>query len=234
MQRPYRRRYLQPNNMDEPCHGDFEYVVTKQKAPKVCFGTGLDRDVLPTTGPGMSPFMRRVTGEIRNNLGPGSYVNDRNAFYDITHRIYSKIGLGAREPRWKVRHEYQPPPREPTVTKIQPKYCAPFNSTSKRKPLFAANDYPAACDYCPNRTKKQMKFAYCFSGKKVLRCAVEVKCVPYNLDMCGVCGCSCSAQGDYWQFENRLFLCRKHYTRLFKHCLSKYQGVKLAEFKVYF
>lgn len=61
-----------------------------------------------------------------------------------------------------------------------------------------------------------------------------MKCVPYNLDQCGACGCFCSAEGDYWAFENRIFLCRKHYDRFFKHCLSKFQGAKLADFKVTF
>lgn len=31
-----------------------------------------------------------------------------------------------------------------------------------------------ACDYCPEYKKREMKFAYSFQGKKVLRCAVEV------------------------------------------------------------
>ncbi|CAG9564937.1 unnamed protein product [Danaus chrysippus] len=87
------------------------------------------------------------------------------------------------------------------------------------------------CDYLPEYKKQQMKFSYSFSGKKVLKCAVQIKCVPYNLDACGFCGCSCSEQGDYWHFENRIFLCRKHYSILFKHCLAKFQGVKLTEFK---
>ncbi|XP_063829437.1 uncharacterized protein LOC135078806 isoform X1 [Ostrinia nubilalis] len=231
MQRPYRRRYLRPNNMHEASHGDFEYVVTKKAQPRICFGTGLSREVLPTKGPAMSPFMRRLAGETRPNLGPGSYDGDRDAFYDLTHRIYSKYGLGAKESRWKMRHEHQPPVRPPPKKKPLRQNCAPFNQTGKRKPLFVASDYPAACDYCPEYKKRQMKFAYSFQGKKVLRCAVEIKCVPYNLDACGYCGCSCSAQGDYWQFENRIFLCRNHYTELFTHCLAKFQGAKLAEFK---
>ncbi|OWR52634.1 hypothetical protein KGM_204661 [Danaus plexippus plexippus] len=144
MQRPYKRRFLRPNNMHEAFYGDFEYVVTKKKPPRICFGTGLDREVLPMKGPALSPFMRRMAHELRPNLGPGSYNDNRDAFYDINHRI---------------------------------------------------------------------------------------KCVPYNLDACGFCGCSCSEQGDYWHYENRIFLCRKHYSILFKHCLAKFQGVKLAEFK---
>ncbi|CAB3230127.1 unnamed protein product [Arctia plantaginis] len=210
---------------------DFEYVVTKKAIPRICFGSALDREVLPTSGPAMSPFMRREAREIRPNLGPGSYDDKRDAFYDLTHRIYSKKGLGPKTSRWLVRHEYQPPPREIKVKKRIKQNCAPFNSTSKRKGIFTSASYPAPCDYCPEYKKRQMNFAYSFSGKKVLRCAVNIKCVPYNLDTCGVCGCSCSAQGDYWQFENRIFLCRKHYSRLFTHCLAKYQGAKLAEFK---
>ncbi|XP_059057771.1 uncharacterized protein LOC131851302 isoform X2 [Achroia grisella] len=210
---------------------DFEYVVTKKTPPRVCFGTGLDREVLPLKGANMSPFMRRNTGEARPNLGPGSYDEKRDAFYELNHRIYSKYGLGAKSSRWKTKHEYQPPPKELPPKKPTPQNCAPFNATSKRKALFTASDCPAPCDYWPEYRKREIKFAYSFSGKKVLRCSVEIKCVPYNLDVCGVCGCSCSAQGDYWQFENRIFLCRKHYTRLFKHCLSKFQGAKLAEFK---
>ncbi|XP_045523503.1 uncharacterized protein LOC123713726 [Pieris brassicae] len=210
---------------------DFEYVVTKKTQPRMCFGTTLNREVLPTKGPNLSPFMRRNAGEIRPNLGPGVYENDRDAFYNLTHRIYSKLYFGPKSPRWKAKHEYQPPPKEPPPAEEMHKNCAPFNSTSKRKGLFSANDYPAACDYYPIYKKNEMKFSYCFNGKKTLKCAVEIKCVPYNLDACGVCGCSCSAQGDYWPFENRIFLCRKHYARLFKHCLSTFQGAKLAQFK---
>ncbi|KAJ0174792.1 hypothetical protein K1T71_009900 [Dendrolimus kikuchii] len=210
---------------------DFEYVVIKKKPPRICFGTSLDREVLPTKGPALSPFMRRNAAEVRPNLGPGSHDTNRDAFYDLTHRIYSKYGLGAKTSRWLMKHEYQHPPQEPPKRKPFPQNCAPFNSTSKRKGIFKSSNFPAPCDYCPEYKKREMKFAYSFSGKKVLRCAVEIKCVPYNLDACGVCGCSCSTQGDYWQFENRIFLCRKHYSRLFKHCFAKFQGAKLAEFK---
>ncbi|XP_053610294.1 uncharacterized protein LOC128675143 isoform X2 [Plodia interpunctella] len=210
---------------------DFEYVVTKKAPPRIAFGTGLDREVLPTKGPAMSPFMRRALGETRDNLGPGSHNPGRDAFYDLTHRKYSKWGLGAKTSRWKVIREYQPPPRKPPKPKPLKKNCAAFNSTSKRKGIFKVNDYPAACDYVPVYKKREMKFAYSFTGPKFLRCAVEIKCVPYNLDACGYCGCSCSAQGDYWQFEDRIFLCRMHYNMLFSHCLAKFQGAKLAEFK---
>ncbi|CAH0589207.1 unnamed protein product [Chrysodeixis includens] len=210
---------------------DFEYYVTKKPPPRICFGSALERTVLPRKGPGMSPFMRRIATEVRDNVGPGSYENNRDAFYDVTNRIVSKYGLGAKTSRWLVKHEYQPPPREPPPKTPFKQNCAPFNATSKRQGLFTPANFPAPCDYCPEYIKRQMKFAYAFSGKKMLRCAVEIKCVPYNLDECGLCGCSCSQQGDYWQYENRIFLCRKHYTRLFKHCLSKFQGAKLAEFK---
>ncbi|XP_063625787.1 uncharacterized protein LOC134797481 isoform X1 [Cydia splendana] len=231
MQRPYARRYLRPNNMHEASYGDFEYVVTKKDPPRVCFGTGLAREVLPTQGPCMSTFMRRMTQIGSPKLGPGSYNGGHDALYDVTHRFYSKYGLGPRGPRFPMRHEYQPPPREPPPKKPFPQNCAPFNQTGQRKGIFKANPYPSPCDYCPEFKKRQIKFAYSFSGKKVLRCPVMIKCVPYNLDACGYCGCSCSAQGDYWQFENRIFLCREHYEKLFKHCLSKFQGAKLADFK---
>ncbi|CAH4030137.1 unnamed protein product [Pieris brassicae] len=152
---------------------DFEYVVTKKTQPRMCFGTTLNREVLPTKGPNLSPFMRRNAGEIRPNLGPGVYENDRDAFYDLTHRIYSKLYFGPKSPRWKAKHEYQPPPKEPPPAEEMHKNCAPFNSTSKRKGLFSANDYPAACDYYPIYKKNEMKFSYCFNGKKTLKCAVE-------------------------------------------------------------
>nr|XP_037875305.1 uncharacterized protein LOC101741006 isoform X3 [Bombyx mori] len=210
---------------------DFEYVVTKKLPPRICFGTGLARDVLPIKGPCVSSFMKRNVAEVRPNLGPGSYDIKRDAFYDVENRIYSKNGLGSKVPRWKTKHEYQPPAREVPPEKPAEQNCAPFNSTSKRKGIFKTTSCPAPCDYCPEYRKRQMKFAYSFSGKKVLKCAVQIKCVPYNLDACGFCGCSCSAQGDYWQYENRIFLCRKHYARLFRHCLAKFQGAKLAEFK---
>ncbi|XP_013200950.1 uncharacterized protein LOC106143418 isoform X2 [Amyelois transitella] len=210
---------------------DFEYVVTKKAPPRIAFGTGLDREVLPTKGPAMSPFMRRLLGETRDSLGPGSHDPNRDAFYDLTHRIYSKYGVGAKSSRWKTIREYQPPPQKPPKMKPMKKNCAAFNSTSKRKGLFTSTAYPAACDYAPEHKKREMKFAYSFSGPKVLRCAVQIKCVPYNLDACGYCGCSCSAQGDYWQYEDRIFLCRQHYNELFTNCLAKFQGVRLAEFK---
>lgn len=66
---------------------DFEYVVTKKAQPRICFGTGLEREVLPTEGKCMSPFMRRIAPEVKANLGPGSYDDDRDAFYDLTHRV---------------------------------------------------------------------------------------------------------------------------------------------------
>lgn len=69
---------------------DFEYVVTKKKPPRICFGTGLDREVLPQKGPMLSPFMRRNAPEVKPNLGPGSYDNNRDAFYDLAHRVLIK------------------------------------------------------------------------------------------------------------------------------------------------
>lgn len=72
---------------------DFEYVVTKKAVPRICFGSALDREVLPTSGPAMSPFMRRGAKEIRPNLGPGSYDDKRDAFYDTTHRVYGSNQL---------------------------------------------------------------------------------------------------------------------------------------------
>ncbi|XP_049876178.1 uncharacterized protein LOC126373870 [Pectinophora gossypiella] len=232
MQRPYEpRRRLPRSIMKERFYGDFEYFVTQKPPPRICFGTGMNREALPLCGPNLSPFMRRITRELWPELAPNTYVDERDAFYDVTHRHYSKYGLGPREARFRTRHEYQPPPREPPPALPWPQNCAPFNSTSKLKSFFKSNDNPAPCDYLPDFTKRQMKFAYSFQGKKSLICPVQIKCVPYNLDECGVCGCSCSAQGDYWQFEDRIFLCRKHYTRLFKHCLARFQGVRLSDFK---
>ncbi|KPJ02336.1 hypothetical protein RR46_08133 [Papilio xuthus] len=143
MQRPYKRRYLRQNNMHEAFHGDFEYVITKKEPPRVCFGTGLPREVLPQSGPCLNPFMRRIVREIQPNVGPASYNETRDAFSRVTQRIYSKLYYGSKTPRWKEKHEYQPPPREIPPEKPIPKNCAPFNSLSKRQPLFTPKDYPA-------------------------------------------------------------------------------------------
>ncbi|XP_026321205.1 uncharacterized protein LOC113231214 [Hyposmocoma kahamanoa] len=210
---------------------DFEYVVVQQEAPQICFGSTLEKETLPISGPNLSSFMRRIVGENSPNLGPGSHVDGRDAFHDVTHRKYGKYGLGPRAPRFIVKHEYQPPWREPPKPGPWPQNCAPFNSTAKRKSIFKSNDNPSPCDTSPVYKKKQIKFAYSFQGKKSLICPVVMKCVPYNLDQCGACGCFCSAEGDYWAFENRIFLCRRHYNKFFKHCLSKFQGAKLADFK---
>lgn len=66
---------------------DFEYVVTQKPPPRICFGSALERHVLPVKGPGLSPFMRRQTTEVRDNVGPGSYEDRRNCFYDATHKV---------------------------------------------------------------------------------------------------------------------------------------------------
>lgn len=66
---------------------DFEYVVTKKPPPPICFGSGLDRDVLSTHGPSLSPFMRRSAKEIQPDLGPGTYEETRDAFYDVKHKV---------------------------------------------------------------------------------------------------------------------------------------------------
>lgn len=69
------------------CDIDFEYVVTKKLPPRICFGTGLARDVLPIKGPCVSSFMKRNVAEVRPNLGPGSYDIKRDAFYDVENRV---------------------------------------------------------------------------------------------------------------------------------------------------
>lgn len=66
---------------------DFEYVVVQQEAPRICFGSSLEKEVLPRSGPNLTPFMRRIVGQDFPNLGPGSYVDDRDAFYDVKHRV---------------------------------------------------------------------------------------------------------------------------------------------------
>ncbi|KAJ2945472.1 hypothetical protein O0L34_g285 [Tuta absoluta] len=211
---------------------DFEYFVVQQPPPRICFGSGLERDTLPLSGPNLSSFMRHFQGELHPNTGPGCHGVGRDAYYDLLHRHISKYGLGPKTPRFWTKHEFQPPPRELPQPEPWKQNCAPFNSTLKRKNiLFSVNDVPSPSDYLPDYKKRQMKFAYSFQGKKTLICPVQIKCVPYNLDECDYCGCSCSAQGDYWQFEDRIFLCRKHYSRLFDNCLAKFQGARLSEFK---
>lgn len=69
---------------------DFEYYVTQKPQPRICFGSAQERIALPLKGPCLSPFMRRMALETRENVGPSTYENKRDAFSDVTNRVRYK------------------------------------------------------------------------------------------------------------------------------------------------
>lgn len=65
--------------------------MVQQEAPRICFGSALEKEVLPRSGPNLTPFMRRLMAQDFPNLGPGSHVDGRDAFYDVMHRVRIEI-----------------------------------------------------------------------------------------------------------------------------------------------
>lgn len=48
----------------------FEYILDKNVRAKICFGSGIPREVLPRSGPAMSPFMREMGASAGTSLDP--------------------------------------------------------------------------------------------------------------------------------------------------------------------
>ncbi|GBP10636.1 hypothetical protein EVAR_76447_1 [Eumeta japonica] len=68
---------------------DFQYVVKKKIPPRICFGSGLEREVMPLKGPQLSPFMRSQTPFYTPEVGPGTYETKRDAFYRTKTQVVS-------------------------------------------------------------------------------------------------------------------------------------------------
>lgn len=54
-------------------------MVNPPEIPRVAFGSGMERITLPMSGPGLSSFMRKIQGEVRDFPGPFEYVRTKVA-----------------------------------------------------------------------------------------------------------------------------------------------------------
>lgn len=74
---------------------DFDYVVPMFVMPKLCFGSTIHRQVLPVSGPAVSPFMRRVLPH-KFIVGPGSHNVSyfRKTSHPIIKQTTSQRGYG--------------------------------------------------------------------------------------------------------------------------------------------
>ncbi|XP_077289243.1 uncharacterized protein LOC143913384 [Arctopsyche grandis] len=191
---------------------DFEYVLDKKSRSNVCFGSGVVREVLPKSGSSLSPFMSAMGACKGSALGP---YEDLPIFSDPKRKPSSNVGSFNKSLRWVPEKSYQAPRRKPKAPKVENKAFAPFNQSSSRKLDFVINSNPGPGTYKPSDKKREMKFYHSFNGKKILVPAVDIKCVPFNEDVCSQCGTLCGEQGDYWHIDNKVFLCRE--------CIEKFE-----------
>ena len=123
----------------------FEYVVNRPIPPKVCFGSGLEKECLPTKGPAMSSFMRKISGEVRDYPGPFEYYSEKGLLKNYPNKKGYTM-LASKTPRAGYQgHKDKIPPIgtyevDPQI-KFRPAY-KPFNSQSKRVTLALKNDTP--------------------------------------------------------------------------------------------
>lgn len=54
-------------------------MVNPPEIPRVAFGSCMERITLPISGPGLSSFMRKIQGEVRDFPGPFEYVHTKEA-----------------------------------------------------------------------------------------------------------------------------------------------------------
>ncbi|KAK2587233.1 hypothetical protein KPH14_002972 [Odynerus spinipes] len=209
---------------------DFEYVIKKQEQQKICFGSGLPRD---TSKKGMSPFMRYYTKEDYENISPTTY-NVMKSFLAIKNKpclhSLSKKGYGSiiRIGRAIERIENYPSPGDYDITGISKpvkKSKHPFSSSTKRT-TFITDKNPGPGTYTPIG-KKEITFEHSFGGRVKMRLGVQFKCCSNNADTCKICGKR--PAGDYWHWNNKVFLCRSCITNEFQN-QSKYKRKELSNF----
>ncbi|XP_067633606.1 uncharacterized protein [Eurosta solidaginis] len=224
----------------------FIYVVNPPEIPRIAFGSGLERVTLPMSGPSLTPFMRKIQGEVREFPGPHEY----NTTKDLIKKNASKYGNApfvSKLPRLAQTATSAYPPVG-TYHVHPPKKlkqaARPFNVGALQKPVEKFTTTGPA-NYAIDRQSPNMKICSAFGSKRIIWPAVAIICSPVNNAKCSKC--SSTPIGDYYhQFKLNLDLCRscmKKQLRILKRCttdlyyrarmrneLNQYQRVRYCGF----
>ncbi|XP_036334616.1 uncharacterized protein LOC118745201 [Rhagoletis pomonella] len=185
----------------------FTYVVNPPEIPRVAFGSGMERITLPISGSGLSPFMRKIQGEVRDFPGPFEYYNTKG----LDKKYPSTLGFSSfasRLPRLPPTEVSRSPFAYNVVPKKKLKQVAcPFNVGTKRDDLKKLVT-PSPADYASIKPKPSMKICSAFGSKRIIWPAVAIICTPMNTAKCSKC--NKTPIGDYYhQFQLNLDMCRR-------------------------
>ncbi|XP_058461157.1 uncharacterized protein LOC131436450 [Malaya genurostris] len=192
----------------------FDYVIKRPQQAKVCFGSTIQRDAVPLTGPAKSSIMRRTTNELTGeNLSPGTYDityydHHSHPILKSGHSIRGRGSLSATSVRFKhdeVCHlsaagDYH------VITKPLTKPCwSPFGATV---PRWMETEYPAVPGPGTYTQKKRKEIRmYSFGGRIKIIPAAITTCKTENFDKCY--RCDQKPEIDYWKNEKtEKSLCR--------------------------
>lgn len=172
------------------------------KQPKVCFGSGIVRECLPSTGPALSSFMRKNIGETREYPGPCDFKIKTSLIKRFANRKgYTLLASkSARMPKDLVKNKipplgtYEVEPQKPVKSAFQP-----FGSNTERDTFKDHSNTPGPPTYSKSKDTSQ-KICLCFGTDKFNYPSVQIVCTPINLAVCEKC--LETPIGDYWYRES--------------------------------
>ncbi|XP_030567646.1 uncharacterized protein LOC115767482 isoform X1 [Drosophila novamexicana] len=195
----------------------FEYVVNPPVVPKVAFGTTMDREVMPVSGPFLNSFMRSNLPEGREQPSPIDYDCSK----PIGFKYPSNAGFSAlanKMPRLPIEPEKIVPPMgayEATPWILRAGYT--FDKYMVPEPKWVT---PGASTYSTHNKYPYWKMETAFGTRRIIWPAVAVFCGPNNVAQCLVC--HERPKGDYFHcFATDKDMCRKcmrEEMSTIKHC----------------
>nr|XP_018911998.1 PREDICTED: uncharacterized protein LOC109040485 isoform X1 [Bemisia tabaci] len=200
---------------------DFNYRV-KDGRGRLAFGSSGIRDCANPFNYGTSRLAIDKRSFNAPQLGPGKYDVKCEELFPQYCSLSGYGGLARRAQRFAGETEAgkEKKPKVsgiPSIYEYSPDICCqsprrtndftwPFRAQYKPFEWSKRSSVPEAGLYYDGIIRKQsLQYSHCFGGKKRLNHHVLVKCQPYNIDECTICGEALDAQ-DYWVASGN-FLC---------------------------
>lgn len=203
----------------------FDYVIVPPKQPKVCFGSGIVRECLPSGGPALNSFMRRNTGETRDYPGPCDFDTGKSLIKTFANKKgYSLLASkSSRMPKDTFKGKIPPiGTYEIEPESIFKKAFKPFGSGTERNTVTDLAGTPAPSTYSRKKVSSQ-KICMCFGTNKFNYPSVQIVCSPINLAVCEKC--LKTPTGDYWRRNStdQVYCrpCMKEELSVLKSCIKR-------------
>uniref|UniRef100_A0A182QNP5 Uncharacterized protein n=1 Tax=Anopheles farauti TaxID=69004 RepID=A0A182QNP5_9DIPT len=207
-----------PGSVMEVSSSGFEYVIQRPPQARICFGSGIARDVVPLRGPAMSGSMRRRQPELLGeNLAPGchniSYDPGTPEDHPALRKRVSRRGYGPLAATG-VRFNFEEVSNSPGVgdyelvkKQSKPKQAAkPFDSGTDDRAKDHSLAYPGVGTYL-FKTRKDIR-QHSFGGVIKIMPAARTICKTENFDRCQ--RCDERPEVDYWKnLRTERCLCRR-------------------------